>query len=116
MSSEHDTTTTSDDQRREFVLDFIRQKSLITVKDNLILSEKAFVINAVLRWCYEKAHQKKMTPALWEKYKRIIAQYVAGVGDIKWTDNNFKTIEVPIENDKPKPRRRTQRTKRRDPK
>ena len=110
MSSEHGTTTTSDDQRREFVLDFIRQKSLITVKDNLILSEKVFVINAVLRWCYEKAHQKQMTPTLWGKYKKMIAQYVAGVVDIEWTDNNFKIIEVPIENDKPKPRRRKQRT------
>jgi len=60
--------------------------------------------------------KKKMTPALWGKYKKMIAQDIAGVVDIEWTDNNFKTIEVPIENDKPKPRRRTQRTKPRDPK
>lgn len=117
MTGEHETTTTSDEQRREFVLDFIRRRSLITVEDNLILSQKVFVINAVLKWCYERAHQKKMTPTLWGKYKKMIAQYIAGVVEIKWTDNNFEIIEVIDENDKPKPRRRsTRRTKPRKPK
>jgi hypothetical protein len=112
MSSEYEATNTSDDQRREFVLDFIRQRSLITVEDNLILSEKVFVINAVLKWCYERAHQKKMTPTLWGKYKKMIAQYIAGVVEIKWTDNNFETIEVTDDKDKPRTRRRnTRRTK-----
>lgn len=117
MTGEHETTRTSDEQRREFVLDFIRQRSLITVEDNLILSQKVFVINAVLKWCYEKAHQKKMTPTLWGKYKKMIAQYIAGVVEIKWTDNNFEIIEVTDESDKPKPRRRsTRRVKPREPK
>lgn len=117
MTGEHETTTTSDEQRREFVLDFIRRRSLITVEDNLILSQKVFVINAVLKWCYERAHQKKMTPTLWGKYKKMIAQYIAGVVEIKWTDNNFEIIEVTDESDKPKPRRRsTRRTKPRKPK
>ena len=105
MNGEYKTSSHSDDQRREFVLDFIRQKDLIKSKDNLVLSEKVFVINAVLNWCFEKAHQKKMSPALWEKYKRIIAQYVAGVVDIKWTKNKFEVTEV-IDDNKP---RRTKR-------
>ena len=101
MNGEYKTSSHSDDQRREFVLDFIRQKDLIKSKDNLILSEKVFVINAVLKWCYEKAHDKKMTPALWGKYKKMIAQYIAGIIDIQWTDNNFDVIEITNDDSKP---------------
>ena len=108
MKGEYKTNSNIDEQRREFVLDFIKGRGLIKLKDNLVLSEKVFVINAVLNWCFEKAHQKKMSPTLWEKYKRIIAQYVAGVVDIKWTNNNFKVTEVIDDNRKkrPTPRRR----------
>jgi len=109
LNGEHKINTAQDEQRREFVLDFIKQKELIKSQDNLIHSEKVFVVSAVLKWCYEKAHKKKMTPALWEKYKRLISQYIAGVVDIKWTQNNFEVIEVI--NDEPKPRRSRRRRK-----
>ena len=116
MATGYDNTVISEEQRREFVLDFIRRKSLITVKDNLILSEKVFVINAVLKWCYQRAYEKKMTPALWEKYKKSIAQYIAGVVEIRWADNNFEIIEIIDEKVKPtKPPRRKRRSKTRKP-
>jgi len=109
VNGEYKTSSHSDDQRREFVLDFIRQKDLIKSKDNLILSEKVFVINAVLKWCYEKAHDKKMTPALWGKYKKMIAQYIAGIIDIQWTHNNFNVIEIVNDDDKPRTTRKRKR-------
>ena len=109
MNGEYKISSHNDDQRREFVLDFIRQKDLIKSEDNLILSEKVFVVNAVLRWCYEKAHDKKMTPALWGKYKKMIAQYIAGIIDIQWTDNNFNVIEIINDDDKPRTTRRRKR-------
>jgi len=99
------TNLNTDAHRREFVLDFIKQKELIKSEDNLILSQKVFVVNAVLKWCYEKAHNKKMTTSLWEKYKKLLAQYIAGVIDIKWTDNDFEVIEVAHDDRKSKPRR-----------
>ena len=55
--------------------------------DNLILSQKVFVINAVLKWCLtEKATKNKMTTSRdrWNKYNKIISQYIAGVVDLKW--------------------------------
>jgi hypothetical protein len=107
MNGEYKRSDGHDEQRREFVLDFIRQKELIKFQDNLILSEKAFVVNAVLNWCYEKAQDKKMTPVLWGKYKKILGQYIAGIINIQWTDNNFNIIEVI--DDKPQPRRSTRR-------
>ena len=109
MNGEHKTRSYIDEQRREFVLDFIKQKELIKSEDNLILSQKAFVVNAVLKWCYEKAQDKKMTPALWGKYKRIIAQYIAGIIDIQWTHNNFNVIEIVNDDDKPRTTRRRKR-------
>ena len=109
MKGEYKTSSHIDDQRREFVLDFIRQKDLIKSKDNLILSEKVFVVNAVLKWCYKKAHDKKMTPALWGKYKKMIAQYIAGIIDIQWTDNDFNVIEIINDDDKPRTTRRRKR-------
>jgi hypothetical protein len=109
VNGEYKTSSHNDDQRREFVLDFIRQKDLIKSKDNLILSEKVFVVNAVLKWCYEKAHDKKMTPALWGKYKKMIAQYIAGIIDIQWTDNDFNVIEIINDDDDS---RRTRKRKR----
>tara|TARA_Y100000310_G_scaffold324883_1_gene387430 strand:- start:82 stop:414 length:333 start_codon:yes stop_codon:yes gene_type:complete len=109
VNGEYKTSSHNDDQRREFVLDFIKRKDLIKSKDNLILSEKVFVVNAVLKWCYEKAHDKKMTPALWGKYKRIIAQYIAGIVDIQWTHNNFDVVEIINDDDKPRTTRKRKR-------
>jgi hypothetical protein len=109
VNGEYKTSSKNDDQRREFVLDFIRQKDLIKSEDNLILSEKVFVVNAVLKWCYEKAHAKQMTPTLWAKYKKMIAQYIAGIIEIQWTHNNFNVIEVINDDNKPRTTRRRKR-------
>mgnify|MGYP004022612551 FL=1 len=94
MGTSSEINASSEDKRREFVLDFIRQKDVIRTESNLIIVEKAFKINAVLRWCYERAKEKKLTPQLWGKYRNILAQYIAGVVEIKWTENNFEVIEV----------------------
>jgi hypothetical protein len=108
----YNTSSHSDDQRREFVLDFIKQKDLIKAEDNLIRSEKVFVVNAVLKWCYEKAHAKKMTPTLWAKYKKMIAQYIAGIIDIQWTHNDFNVIEIINDDTKPRTTGTTRKRKR----
>lgn len=109
MNGEYKRSSSRDEQCREFVLEFIKQKELIKSQDNLILSEKAFVVNAVLNWCYKKAQDKKMTPVLWGKYKKILGQYIAGIINIQWTDNNFNIIEVIDDKPKPQPQRSTRR-------
>jgi len=111
VNGEYKSNLQNDEQRREFVLDFIKQKDLIKIEDNLIRSEKVFVVNAVLKWCYEKAHTKKMTPTLWAKYKKMIAQYIAGIIDIQWTDNNFNVIEIINDDTKPRITRITRKRK-----
>jgi hypothetical protein len=115
MSMSFETSASSEDKRREFVLDFIRQKDVIRSENNLIIVEKAFKINAVLKWCYERAVEKKLTPQLWSKYRTILAQYIAGVVDIQWTENNFEVIEVTNEDKEiSTTRRRTRRRTRED--
>jgi|TARA_R110000824_G_scaffold52075_2_gene144800 hypothetical protein len=111
VEGEYTTSLNTEERCREFVLDFIRNRGLIKSEDNLILSEKVFVVNAVLKWCYKSAHQKKMTTPLWNKYKRALAQYIAGVVDIKWTENNFEIIEVIKKDDEPRRRSSRRRKK-----
>lgn len=82
-----------EEQRREFVRDFIKKRDLIKSDDNVIHMQKLFVINAVLGLCFKKAQEKKMSVHLWDKTKKIIAQYVAGIVDIKWTDDDYIVIE-----------------------
>ena len=85
--------------------DYFRKKKLITFHENVIYSEKVFKINAVLKWCFSQIQNKKMSFALWEKNKKFLAQYVAGIVDIEWGDNSFSVIE--IENDQ-EPRTKNQ--------
>lgn len=82
-----------EEQKREFIRDFIKKRDLIKSDDNVIHMQKLFVINAVLGLCFKKAQEKKMSVHLWDKTKKIIAQYVAGVVDIKWTDYDYVVIE-----------------------
>jgi len=105
--------SSSQHEMRVYILDYFRKKKLITFQENVIYSEKVFKINAVLKWCFSQIQNKKMSFALWEKNKKFLAQYVAGIVDIEWDDNSFNVIE--IKNDKePRTKRKTiSRTKRR---
>ena len=105
MDREYKTIATTGGKHREYVIGFIKEKSLVTVEDNLILSEKAFVVNAMLKWCYECVSQKKMNSTLWGKCKKMIAQYIAGTVEIEWDNNKFTAIEVKAD-DKPKKKSR----------
>jgi hypothetical protein len=98
--------SSSQHEMRVYILDYFRKKKLITFHENVIYSEKVFKINAVLKWCFSQIQNKKMSFALWEKNKKFLAQYVAGIVDIEWGDNSFSVIE--IENDQePRTKRKT---------
>jgi hypothetical protein len=81
-------------RKNEYVLDFIRKKELINSNDNVIFSQKIFVINSVIKWCLDKIQNKKMSTTQWAKYKKIISQYIAGIVDLKWNDGSLEIIEV----------------------
>jgi hypothetical protein len=83
----------AEEQKREFIRDFIKKRDLIKSSDNVIYVQKLFVVNAILGLCFKKAREKKMSVHLWDKTKKIIAQYIAGVIDIKWTDDDYIVIE-----------------------
>ena len=86
-------------QIREYILSFIKEKELMKSRGNLILSNKAFVVNAVLKRCFEKAKTKKMSASLWEKNRKILGQYIAGIIEIRWKGKQFIVIEVGEGND-----------------
>jgi hypothetical protein len=101
MNSQNDLTSDFERQKKEYILNFIRQRNLVKQVDNLIVSPKVFVINSVLRFCMDKARSKRMSQNSWDKYNKMIAQYIAGIIEITWDENgNLKTSEVEYD---PKP-------------
>ena len=102
-----------DERIREYILKYLNEKELIRHEDNVIYSEKVFIISAVLRWCLERMQKKQMSADLWAKNRKIIAQYIAGTIDIVWLENKFKVIEVQNNEDKIARGRKRRTTKRR---
>jgi len=96
-------------RKQEYVLDFIRKKDLISSEGNVIFSQKAFVINSVLKWCLDAALENKMSEAKWGKFNKILGQYIADIVDIRWKNGSLEVIEISVDNKK---RRKTRaRTK-----
>ena len=92
-------------RKHDYVLDFIRKKDLINSEGNVIFSPKIFIINSVLRWCLDAVADKKMSKAKWEKFSKLLAQYIAGTVDLKWNDGSLEVIEIQ-QNDKKRRKRR----------
>jgi len=97
---------TFEKRKNAYVLDFIRKKDLISSEGNVIFSQKIFVINSVLRWCFDAVADNKMSKARWEKFSKLIAQYIAGIIELKWNNGALEVIEIP-QDDKKRRKRRT---------
>ena len=96
-------------RKHEYVLEFIRKKDLLTSDGNVILSQKAFVVNSVLRWCLDAASKNQMSQTRWGKFNSVLGRYIAGIMDLKWKNGELQVIEIPNDNEK---RRKTRtRTK-----
>jgi len=78
-------------KQKDFVLDYLRKHNLVSHKDNLVCAPKAFVVSAVIRWAIA---QKTMTTLQQGKLQKMVAQYLAGIIDIKWVKGKIKTVEV----------------------
>jgi len=81
-------------QKHDYVLNFLRKKNLIESEENIIFLPKAFVVRSALRWCLDEIQNKQMTPAQWDKYQKIISQYIAGIIDLKWDEGVLKIHEI----------------------
>ena len=78
-------------KQKDFVLDYLRKHKLVSHQDNLVCAPKAFVVNAVIRWAIA---QKTMTTLQQGKLQKMVAQYLAGVVELKWVKGKIKTVEV----------------------
>ena len=96
-------------KQREFVWEYILGHNLIDFSDGIISAPKAFVINAVLRHAVAEVQKENMSVERWERIKRMISQYVAGIVDLQWHQGKIRIIE--IEDDDTK-RKRTKSRKR----
>lgn len=102
MTGVSDIDSTFEEQKRQYVMDFLREKELISSKDNVIYVDKGFTVNAVLKWCLDSASIKAISKKQWDKHKTIVAKYIAGLIEIKWVDNGFEAIEVKYDSEKEK--------------
>ena len=78
-------------KQKDFVLDYLRKHKLVSHKDNVVCAPKAFVVNAVIRWAMA---QKTMTTLQQDKLQKMVAQFLAGVVELKWVKGKIKTVEV----------------------
>ena len=85
-------------QVREYILNFIREKNLIDFQENVIFSPKAFRVNAFLKWCLDQNRKNKLSSYKWKKYEKILRQYLAGVVDLTWTNKGYEATDVKWEN------------------
>lgn len=92
-----------EEKKRKYVMDFIKEKNLTSQEENVIFAPKVFVVSSVLKWCLDSAVTKTINRKQWEKYKTIVAQYIAGIVDIKWDGDGFEVLEVKYESKKDKP-------------
>jgi hypothetical protein len=92
-----------EEKKRKYVMDFIKEKNLTSQEENVIFAPKVFVVSSVLRWCLDSAVTKTINRKQWEKYKTIVAQYIAGIVDIKWNGDSFEVFEVKYESKEDKP-------------
>jgi len=107
-TTNHSNPFDNSEQFREIILGFIKSKNLIHREGNLIRSEKVFTINAFLQWCLGNNQKRKFSATQWSKTEKIIGQYIAGIIDLQWVDNGFKTIEIKKNDDRKKRTRRKQ--------
>ena len=108
MKTEDTTTLDFQKQKKEYILDFIKRKDLITLDGNVIFSQKIFVVNSVLNWCIDLASKNEMSRTKWNKFERLLSQYIAGIVDLKWKDGSLEIIEIPSD-DKKRTNRRTRK-------
>ena len=92
-------------RKHDYVLDFIRKKDLLNSEGNVVFSPKIFIINSVLRWCFDAVADKRMSKAKWEKFSKLLAQYIAGTVDLKWNDGSLEVIETHPDDTKKRKRR-----------
>lgn len=105
MADSSNITKLFEEKKKKYVMDFIKEKNLTIQEENVIFAPKVFVVNSVLKWCLDNAVTKKINRAQWDKYKTIVAQYIAGIVDIKWNGSVFEVHEVEYESKEEKPSR-----------
>tara|TARA_Y100000310_G_C20419985_1_gene686217 strand:+ start:432 stop:749 length:318 start_codon:yes stop_codon:yes gene_type:complete len=83
-----------DQKQKEFVWGYLRDNDLVSFGEDIISAPKAFVINSVVRWSFIQIQNKNMSPNQWERIRRMISQYVAGIVELEWHKGKIRTIEV----------------------
>ena len=72
------------------LIEFLLDKSAIQKKDNVIFAEKAFVFNALIKWCLKQNVEIQKQLFL----DGVVESFVAGKVNIKIKDDKLKIQEI----------------------
>jgi len=59
---------------------------------NVIYAEKAFIANAVVRWCIHQVNIEKINPAEMDFYLQAISSFLQGKTSIYWDEESNLVI------------------------
>jgi hypothetical protein len=83
----------TEQEEKEYIIDLLRRRNMLDQKDNVIHSEKAFVINSILKLCFKKSKKNRQSKEEWLRYLKIIDSYIRDKTDIKWRSGKFEIYE-----------------------
>jgi len=83
----------TEEEERDYIIDLLTRRNILTQKDNVIYCHKAFVINSVLKMCFKKSRKKRQTKEDWLRYLKIIDSYIRDQTEIRWKGGKFEVYE-----------------------
>jgi len=83
----------TEEEERNYVIELLTRRDMLTQKDNVIYCPKAFIINAVLKMLFKKSRKKRQTKEDWLRYLKIIDSYIKDKTDIRWNNGKVEVYE-----------------------
>lgn len=85
----------ADAKVRNYILEQLTGKELITHQGDVIHAEKAFVVNAVIRWVTQRKRKKLISKSQISKINKDLDQYIKGNAEMYWKDDypRFRKVE-----------------------
>jgi len=81
-----------ENKKRQYIMTYLLEKGVINSDEDVIWAEKAFKVNAVLRWCIDRKERKILSSSMAGKYFKMLDRFIRNEVDINWVKGNVKSI------------------------
>ena len=82
------------------ILDWLKDEGAISIDDNLIIAEKAFFVNSVVKWSKEQVEGGTMKKPQIDNCMFILRRFLKGKLDLCWDNGIIKVQKIPSERSK----------------